>query len=317
MSTKGTDRTLQDIPVESIDVNPENPRLVFRQGELDDLMESIRLYGVQVPIAVYKSGRRYILIDGERRWRCCRKLNKDTIPALIQPDPGELDNLLLMFNIHSLREQWDLLTIALKLPKVKKLLKKTLGHDPGEKELSAETGLPRGVIRRCGYLMYLPDEFKNDLLAELNKPKPQQRITEDLFIEMERSLKTVERAMPQLIPPTEKDRIRRVLIEKYEKDVIKNVVHFRYLGKMVRAEKVGDETTVAGALKLVFCRNDYSLEDAYNSTVAAGYSEQEVLKRIEALVERLTLYEPDDLDGELRNGLKKLVKVARKLLEGE
>ena len=76
------------------------------------MLESIRRYGIQVPISVYRQGKKYILIDGERRWRCSIKLNRKTIPALVQDEPSPLANLLLMFNIHGLREQWDLLVRA-------------------------------------------------------------------------------------------------------------------------------------------------------------------------------------------------------------
>lgn len=79
---------LRQISVDKIDRNPENPRVVFRPKELEELLESIRVYGVQVPIAVYKEGSRFVLIDGERRWKCCLKLNKKTIPALVQEKPS-------------------------------------------------------------------------------------------------------------------------------------------------------------------------------------------------------------------------------------
>src|ERR1035441_9348098 len=92
--------TLDQLAVDLIDRNPENPRTIFRAGELEELLESIRIYGVQVPITVYRSGKRYVLIDGERRWLCSQRLGNRTIPALIQDKPSALDNLLLMFNIH-------------------------------------------------------------------------------------------------------------------------------------------------------------------------------------------------------------------------
>ena len=145
--------TLREIPVDLIDRNPENPRIVFRQAELEELLVSIRKYGVQVPISVYKDGNRYVLIDGERRWRCALKLNHKTIPGLVQSKPDQLTNILLMFNIHALREQWDLLTIALKLPRVIKLLKKQLGYEPNERELLEQTGLRRAILRRCKLLI--------------------------------------------------------------------------------------------------------------------------------------------------------------------
>src|SRR5262245_61508066 len=100
MSVGAEHANLEAIPIDRIDRNPDNPRIVFRPGELEDLLESIRVYGVQVPISVYREGRRYVLIDGERRWRCSLKLNKKTIPALVQEKPTPLQNLLLMFNIH-------------------------------------------------------------------------------------------------------------------------------------------------------------------------------------------------------------------------
>ena len=73
------------------------------------------------------------------------------------------------------------------------------------------TGLTRAVIRRCKYLIDLPQVYREQVLSELGKPKSQQKLTEDFFIEMERALKTVERAMPDAID--NKDRVRRVLIE--------------------------------------------------------------------------------------------------------
>src|SRR5260370_17332822 len=139
---------LRDIPVELIDRNTENPRLIFRSGELEELLRSIQEYGVQVPISVYKEGKRFVLIDGERRWRCSLKLNKKTIPALVQEKPSVLANLLLMFNIHSLRSQCTLLTRAAKLPRVITLLADELGRKPTEAELSSKTGFSRAPLPR-------------------------------------------------------------------------------------------------------------------------------------------------------------------------
>src|SRR6266704_3971886 len=250
---------LSDIPVNQVKVNPENPRLVFRPGELEELTESIRRYGVQVPITVYREGQRYVLIDGERRWRSSLKLNKRTIPALIQSKPDPLTNLLLMFNIHALREQWDLLTIALKLPRVIKLLSERDRKKPTERELAEYTGLTQGVIRRCKLLIEMPDKYKQDILEELKQPQPLQKLTEDFFIEMERSLKTVERAMPDVLG--NKDRARRTLIQKFRKGVIKSRVDFRMVSKIARAERLEvQRDKAATALRKLFTANDYSIE---------------------------------------------------------
>jgi ParB family transcriptional regulator, chromosome partitioning protein len=306
METKLAASELKEIRVDQIDRNPENPRIVFRPGELETLMESIRRYGVQVPISVFKEGRRYVLIDGERRWRCSVKLNRPLIPALIQDKPTALTNLLLMFNIHALREQWDLLTIALKLPRLIALLTKN-GRPPTERELSAETGLARGLLRRCRLLMELPPKYREDLLDELNRPKSQQKLTEDFFIEMERALTTVQRALPDVME--EKDRVRDVLISKYKVGTIKNITDFRSLAKIARAEKVSvDEQTASSVIRRVFQKNDYSLEQAYRDSVSEAYSERDLVTRIEGLLERLDDLNPESLDDAVLDALRALLK---------
>ena len=307
---------LKHIFVDRIHRNPDNPRLVFRPSDLDDLLLSISRYGVQVPISVYREGRTYVLIDGERRWRCCLKLNKRTIPALLQDKPDPLTNLLLMFNIHALREQWDLLTIALKLPKIIDLLEQQNGSPPTERELSEHTGLRRGVIRRCRLLMDLPDEYKQEILKELKKPKADQLLTEDFFIEMERALKTVENAMPDVIP--KKDDVRQVLIQKFKDKVIDNRVHFRQIAKIARADNVeADRAAAERALHRLFEKNKYSIERAYQDSVSEAYSERDLLTRVNSLIDQLEDYDVEALDDEVRGALRELVRRAKVLLEGE
>lgn len=312
--TKGT---LKEIDVDLIDRNPENPRIIFRTGELSQLTESIRRHGVQVPIAVYREGRRYVLIDGERRWRCSIKLNRETIPALVQDKPDRLSNLLLMFNIHALREQWDLLTIAMKLPDVIGLLKKRNDRDPTEREISSETGLVLGVVRRCKLLMALPEKHKQTILKELQKPKPEQKFTEDFFIEMERSLTTVERAMPALVRKLGREQMREALISKYKAGTISNRVDFRQIAKIARAERVSaDPVQAQKSLELLFANNNYSIEDAYESSVAYAYDERDVLTRVKGLTSQLGQFDSSTMDSELEQALEDLQAIVSSVLGG-
>jgi ParB/RepB/Spo0J family partition protein len=314
MVTDAAHSHLREILVDQIDRNPDNPRIVFRSGELEALTESIRRHGVQVPISVYQEGRRYFLIDGERRWRSCIKLNKKAIPALVQDKPDDLTNVLLMFNIHALREQWDLLTIALKLPHVIQLLQARLGKEPSERELSEQTGLLRSVIRRCRLLMELPETYRSDLLEELKKPKPQQKLSEDFFIEMERALKTVERSIPDVIK--DKNKVRDVLISKYKKDVIPDMTDLRQVGKIARAEKVAADTGKArDVLTKLFRPNSYSPQKAYEESVIDAYEERDLLTRIESLLQRLQNITPAKLDADLRRALERLAAKVAALLD--
>lgn len=306
--------SLSKIPTHRVRTNPENPRLNFRQAELEELQESIRRYGIQVPVAVFKKGGDYVLIDGERRWRCASKLNLKTIPALIQKEPSPLENLLLMFNIHALREQWDLLTIALKLPKIIDLLMRETQSPPTEIELSVRTGLTRGVIRRCRLLMDLPEKYKALLLEEQKKPKSKQLLSEDLFIEMERSLTTVVRALPQVLKS--KDHARDVLLKKYRDKVIDNVVDFRKVAKIARAPNVGVSAERAqSAIRRLISEPRYSIKQAYEETVSEAYAERDIVSRIDQLMTRLRSIDPAELDDEVRERLEELIASVQALLK--
>jgi len=318
MIASKADVYLQDIPIDKIDRNPENPRLYFRQRELDELTDSIRRHGVQVPIAVYKERSKYILIDGERRWRCSLKLNKKTIPALIQEKPDALTNLVLMFNIHALREQWDLFTISLKLPRVIELFSIKQGYVPNERELSEETGLSRSVIRRCKILMGLPPHHIDTIKAELQKPKSDQRLSEDFFIEMERSLITVSRSMPEIIPDeVHRERIRQTLLHKYQKGIIKNLVDLRKIARMARASNVeADIDKARTELNRLFHEPNYSIDDAYRKSVSEAYIERDVKSHIESLIENLNSIEITELDETLIGLLKDLEGIVNGILRG-
>jgi ParB family chromosome partitioning protein len=54
------------IPIMDILPNPEQPRTIFDQAELEGLAQSIKENGLIQPIVVEKAGSGYILIDGER-----------------------------------------------------------------------------------------------------------------------------------------------------------------------------------------------------------------------------------------------------------
>lgn len=266
---------LDNISPQKIKENPENPRLAFRQEEMEALLLSISQIGIQVPLTAYKEGSVYRLIDGERRWRCAVKLNLREVPVLVQDRPSEMQNLILMYNIHALREQWDYLTIASKLARIESLLEKEIGRRPSERDLSQRTGLAVGQIRRCRLLMGLPEKDRELLSAELDKPKAQQRFSEDFFIELQRSLKTIERRLPELSGDI--DRMRDAFIEKYQSDVIEAVTDFRLLARMsgAAAENQKTKSRVVRAIKDVANRsNNIGIKKVYEERFAAIFDEK-------------------------------------------
>jgi ParB family chromosome partitioning protein len=96
-----------EIPVEHITPNPKQPRRVFDEDDMAELVHSVREIGVLQPIVVRPlpngdpAAERFELIMGERRWRAAQAAGLPTVPAIIR-DTAE-DDLLrdaLLENLH-------------------------------------------------------------------------------------------------------------------------------------------------------------------------------------------------------------------------
>jgi len=79
----GGDQIIQ-VPIDKIEPNPMQPRQVFNHQDLEDLIESIKEYGIIQPLVATKAGDIYQLIAGERRWRAAKVAGLKTVPAIIR-----------------------------------------------------------------------------------------------------------------------------------------------------------------------------------------------------------------------------------------
>ncbi|WP_343238982.1 ParB/RepB/Spo0J family partition protein [Streptomyces sp. SID9124] len=87
-----------EVLLDSITPNPRQPREVFDEDALAELVTSIKEVGLLQPVVVRKIGAdRFELIMGERRWRACREAGLERIPAIVRATDDEkllLDALL-------------------------------------------------------------------------------------------------------------------------------------------------------------------------------------------------------------------------------
>ncbi|NBM14534.1 ParB/RepB/Spo0J family partition protein [Streptomyces sp. GC420] len=87
-----------ELPLDFITPNPRQPREVFDEDALAELVTSILEVGLLQPVVVRQLGpERYELIMGERRWRACREAGLEKIPAIVRATEDEkllLDALL-------------------------------------------------------------------------------------------------------------------------------------------------------------------------------------------------------------------------------
>ena len=76
---------VRNVPLDRIEANPENPRLVFEESALEELAASIREHGVLQPVLVRPRGpNQFQLVAGERRWRAAKIAGLAAIPALVE-----------------------------------------------------------------------------------------------------------------------------------------------------------------------------------------------------------------------------------------
>lgn len=80
---------LQELPIDDIQADPEQPRRLFDEGALAELAASIREHGVLQPIVVSSQGKKYVIVAGERRWRASKLADLKTIPALVRTLSGQ------------------------------------------------------------------------------------------------------------------------------------------------------------------------------------------------------------------------------------
>ncbi len=79
-----SEKQVNEIDIGLIFANPNQPRKVFDQTALEELAASISKHGVIMPIIVNKSGDRYMIIAGERRFRASKIAGLSTVPVIIK-----------------------------------------------------------------------------------------------------------------------------------------------------------------------------------------------------------------------------------------
>src|SRR5690554_6372222 len=81
-STSGDD--IKQIKVSEIDPSPYQPRTIFDEKSIEELSQTIKTHGIIQPIVVRVRNNRFEIIAGERRFRAVKKLEYETIPAIVK-----------------------------------------------------------------------------------------------------------------------------------------------------------------------------------------------------------------------------------------
>lgn len=145
---------INEISLEQIEPNPDQPRTSFDEEALQELATSIKELGIIQPLSLRKTGLdSYQIIAGERRYRAARIAGLTSVPAYIRTaNETELTEMALIENIQ--REDLNPIEIALTF---KKLIEQ---YSLTQERLSDRIGKKRATIANFLRLLRLPAEVQ-------------------------------------------------------------------------------------------------------------------------------------------------------------
>lgn len=153
------DKRVMEIPIENIVPNPYQPRKVFSQAALEELSNSIKVYGILQPITVRVKDDKYELIAGERRLRAAKLANLQAVPAIINNMSDESSAVLaLLENLQ--REDLNFIEEAMGY---ENLIKE---HEFTQQQLAEKLGKNQSTIANKLRILRLPNEIKINLVEK-------------------------------------------------------------------------------------------------------------------------------------------------------
>lgn len=210
-------RTIQEVDINSIRVNPLQPRSQIDEEGLEDLANSIRQHGVLQPLLVRKIDEGLELIAGERRWRAAQLVGLSTVPVIVEEVEEERKlELALVENLQ--REDLSPLDLA---RGIKRLIE---DFHLTQEEVAERIGKKRSTVANLLRLLDLPSSIQELLqggkitlghakaLLSVESKEKQEELAEEIVSHSlsvreaeKRAKKTASEQPPSQCSPEEKN----------------------------------------------------------------------------------------------------------------
>lgn len=297
------------VPTNSLKANPHNPRYLFDEAPMRTLETSIKQVGILVPLTVFreKGSDKFTILDGQRRWMCAQRIGLDEVPINQVAEPTTAQNIVTMFQIHKLRQDWELMPTALKLGLLMDVL-----NERKEKQLAELTGLDVAVVTRCKKLLWFPKKYQEMMLYA----NPDDRIKADFFIELYPIL--TDRLVSRLPWFKRGDVIDRFL-HKYQNRLsdFKSVTDFRKVKQSISIAKASGKDAVISQRLQRFIYDD-KLGISYLEIDAARIHRQAstLIRTVSRITDELKKLDVQEFFGEqeLWEELEQLMRVIERQL---
>lgn len=218
LTDRSTTDEVKNISVNSIIPSPYQPRLLFDDDRIDELMQTIRTHGIIQPIVVRVKNNTFELIAGERRLRAVKKLGLDTIPAIVRDfNDSQAASIALIENL-----QREGLTAIEEAAAYQQLIEM---HDLTQESLAQRLGKSQSTIANKIRLLHLSEPVKMALmerkiterharaLLALDQEELQVKVLEEI-IAKELNVKQTEIKINFLKEATKLKKSRRVSFTK-------------------------------------------------------------------------------------------------------
>lgn len=142
-----------ELYVEQLVANPHQPRKLFDQERLDELVVSIKQYGVIQPLVVRKNNNKYEIVAGERRWRAAKEVGLSKVPVVVREYTDEqIMEIALVENIQ--RHDLNPIEEAMAFRNLMEKLNLT------QEEVAQKVGRSRSAVANVLRMLNLPMEVQ-------------------------------------------------------------------------------------------------------------------------------------------------------------
>lgn len=257
-----TDQKVEQVDVRKILADENQPRKYFPADSMFQLKQSIRKHGIKVHLTLEDLGNgKYLIIDGERRFRTAIELGLETVPAVIEAPKSEEDRLIEQFSIQENHQSWTPIEKAMAILNLSRIVGRPLSEvckmlDIDGKNASRYAAFAELADKES----FVKNEVPLDYALFLKHLKSQTKIVSEKMLE-EEFTRSDEKKMEHQITKM----IVRGDIQK-RSDITKLSDSFRKNPALIEKFMTKDNVTPSGLFLEAKAQGAYNLRNA----VAAG-----------------------------------------------
>jgi len=263
----------QLIKTNSIVPDKDQPRKFFNELRLKDLSKSIKRYGIKVPITVEDYGQgKFLLVDGERRYRAALQLGLDEIPATIQEPQNATDRLVEQFHLQEQHEGWNSMEKANAIDRLAKELK------IGIAEIVELLNLPSTTV---GTYMAVASLVEKDKFEASNVPL---NWVPAIVGAKNKTKNTYERTFKETFTRSDERAFEKAVLKGIRDEQLKRRSDFSKLGDVFKTDPETIKKFLNGTLNVetAYLSSDAVGTNANRSTI---YGARYIIRSIERILE--------------------------------